>query len=157
MAVDRLVYRDSGQRLAAVPPPGVSLQRYAPSSDPRVIADLVDACRSAAGPALSAGGVRAELTSRPGRLVTTWLAREGEDAVGLVAVVAAGHGPALRHSIAWLLVAERARRRGVGRTLAAVAVGAALAEGARDVWVETRTDWTPAVAFWNAVGFRPAR
>ena len=32
---------------------------------------------------------------------------------------------------------------------------AALAAGAREVWVETRTDWTPAVAFWAAVGFRP--
>jgi ribosomal protein S18 acetylase RimI-like enzyme len=155
MSVDRLVFRAGAPRLATVHPPGVCLRRYLPGSDGAAVAALVEACRTATEPALTTAGMLGELTSRPGRLVTAWLATSGEEPVGLVAGVAAGLGPERRHSIAWLVVAARARRRGVGRALAAAAVDAALAAGAREVWVETRTDWAPAVAFWAAVGFRP--
>jgi ribosomal protein S18 acetylase RimI-like enzyme len=155
MPVDRLVFRAGTQRLAAVQPPGVRLRQYRPSSDGAAIAALLEACRTSTEPTLTTDGMLGELTSRPGRLVTAWLAMNGETPVGLVAAVTAGLGPERRHSIAWLVVAERARRQGVGRVLTAAAVDAALAAGAREVWVETRTDWTPAVAFWAAVGFRP--
>lgn len=100
-------------------------------------------------------GLLAELQSRPGRSVTSWFAAVGDSPVGCIVLVTAGAGASARHSISWLLVSGHARRRGVGRTLVTTAIDAARVRGAREVWAETRAEWTTAVAFWLAVGFRP--
>jgi len=114
----------------------------------------------------SPAGLLAELTGRPGRSVSAWLAWPtalGADdpldrthagcPLGLVALVEAGSTPTLRFSIAWLLVHPRARRRGVGRALVARAVAHAQSRAATVVFAETRSSWPAATAFWRAVGF----
>lgn len=127
-------------------------------------AAAVEAVASAQGPLaaglnpLSGPGLRNELASRPGREVSAWLAWEGGSAaraLGLVALVAAGQGPRLRHSIAWLLVDPRDRRGGVGTALVTVALDAAACAGASEVWVETHAAWPAATAFWQRLDFRP--
>jgi GNAT superfamily N-acetyltransferase len=102
----------------------------------------------------SPAGLLAELHSRPGREVTSWLAFDSDRPVGFAAAVVAGACGVVRHSIAWLLVSDDRRRHGVGRALVAAAVTRARERGAAEVWVETRSDWIDAVAFWRAVGFR---
>jgi ribosomal protein S18 acetylase RimI-like enzyme len=101
----------------------------------------------------------AELASRPGREVEAWLAiapapdAVGDLVAGLVSLVASQAATGIRHSIGWLLVHPAARRRGVGRALVAHACRRAADLAAAKVWVECRSDWAEAMAFWRAVGF----
>ena len=155
MSVLQLVFRVSDSRLAPVQRSGVGVRPVCPTSDVNSISRLVEVGHGGDGPRPTVGGLLAEIVGRPGRSVAAWLATVDGNPAGLVALVAADVGPATRHSIAWLFVAERSRRRGVGRTLVATAIGAAVAAGAREVWAETRADWPTASAFWAAVGFRP--
>ena len=114
---------------------------------------------TAGGHAFSGPGLLDELTSRPGRRVSAWLAWHDAEPtrppspLGLVALVAAGHGERVRHSIAWLLVDPRDRRRGVGTALVNVALDAAARAGGTEVWVETHAGWPAATAFWQQLGF----
>lgn len=115
---------------------------------------------NAGDPRPTAAGLARELQDRQDRRVHAWLARAAEphpdtdSCLGLIALVAAGHGPACRFSISWLLVIPHARRRGVGTALVDHAVRAAATLGATHVFVETRADWQAARAFWNAVASR---
>lgn len=103
-------------------------------------------------------GLAAEVASRPGRRVETWLAwpasglHTGEMA-GLATLVTASGGPRIRVSIGWLLVHPSARGRGLGRGLVATLLTAAHRRGIDRVWIETRSDWLAATAFWRACGF----
>jgi GNAT superfamily N-acetyltransferase len=111
--------------------------------------------------AFSGAGLVEELTSRPGRGVSAWLAwgdaesARSPRALGLITLVAAGHGERVRHSVAWLLVDPHDRRRGVGTALVNVALEAAARAGATEVWVETHATWPAATAFWERLGFGP--
>ena len=103
--------------------------------------------------ALRPGGLATEVTSRPGREVWAWIARERTEAsrpVGFVALVRAGSLAVPRWSIGWLVVDPAARRRGVGTALVATAVRFAGARGASVVHAETLEKWPAAVAFWGA-------
>lgn len=103
-------------------------------------------------------GLAAELTSRPGRRVETWLAwpacepPTGEPA-GLATLVTVSGGQPTRVSIGWLLVHPAARGRGLGRRLVASLLTVARQRTIASVWVETRSDWLAATAFWRACGF----
>lgn len=121
------------------------------------IAAVAESSQGEGSPGLAPAGAVAALSSRTGRSVTAWMAWIDGTPVGLVASVVTGPEARLRHSIAWLLVSRHARRRGVGAALVATALRAARDRGAAEIWVETRSDWPAATAFWNAVGFRRAR
>ena len=124
------------------------------SVEPAAFRTVTESCQFSDGSRLRPSAVVGDLVGRPGRAVTTWLAWAGGAPCGLAALVEAGAGPLRRHSIAWLLVSDAARRRGVGRALVGAAVARARARGARELWVETRGDWSAALAFWRSVGFR---
>jgi GNAT superfamily N-acetyltransferase len=126
-----------------------------PADPARAAGDLMAV--AAAGDAeaemrLRPGGLAAELTSRPGREVWAWIARERaaeSRPVGFVALVRAGGQDEPRWSIGWLVVDSASRRRGIGTALVATAVRFAGARGAGIVHVETLDRWTAAVAFWE--------
>jgi ribosomal protein S18 acetylase RimI-like enzyme len=87
----------------------------------------------------------------PGSL-RVWVAVEGADVAGLVSIHPLGgwssHVGELR------LVVDPARRgRGLGRALAAHALGAAVAAGLRKVVVEVVAEQEGAVAMFGALGF----
>jgi GNAT superfamily N-acetyltransferase len=111
------------------------------------------------GPQPRGRGLIAELASRPGREVEAWLATipapgDGSPrAAGLVSLVESRSATGIRHSIGWLLVHPAARRQGVGRALVSHACRRAAEQAAQRVWVECRSDWPEAMAFWQAVGF----
>ena len=124
------------------------------------IRSLIEQARANAAPdglRLSVAGVQGELRSRPGRLVSTWLARRsGDEAdnagyLGLITLVVATTATGRRFSISWLLVDPRARRLGIGTALVDHALEAAAKLGAKQVFVETRADWPAARAFWDAI------
>ena len=104
--------------------------------------------------ALRPEGLAAEVTSRPGRELWAWIARERaaeSRPMGFVALVRAGSLAVPRWSIGWLVVDPAARRRGIGTALVASAVGFAGARGASVVHAETLDRWPAAVAFWAKV------
>lgn len=156
MRVLRLVWRQSEAETPLVHAPDVRINQACVQSDVNAVKEAIEICQGLESPEHPLKGLRAELESRPGRAVTWWLAHLGDRPVGLAALVAADAFQGRRHSIAWLLVSPPARRLGIGRALVATALECALADGAKAIWVETRSDWAPAVAFWAAVGFRPS-
>jgi GNAT superfamily N-acetyltransferase len=99
----------------------------------------------------------------------TWLAVTGErgltigNVIGETSVVgavtlalrdgAAGAVPVVH----WLLVEPQQRRRGVGRLLMSHLERAAWDAGWREVQLETHADWREAVAFYQSMGYAPAR
>jgi GNAT superfamily N-acetyltransferase len=106
----------------------------------------------------TAGGLLAELRSRPGRYVETWLAwspeRCSSGPLGLVTLVTVNRAGAVRSSIGWLLVAAAWRRRGIGSSLVRTAVTKACDGGATEVWAEVHGGWEGALAFWQRLGFQ---
>lgn len=158
------------------PRPETSLERVAPTwpavrevciaRDGPAVAALVTAFAASpgqgAGPVPDAPGLLGELRNRPGRQTESWLAvpesTRCDGPLGLVLLIQSRRpgGTTIRYSLGWLLVHPAARRQGVGRTLVAHACRRAWTLGAGDVWVESRTDWAAAIAFWEAVGFRQA-
>jgi len=128
--------------------------------DLQALAAAGDESTAEAGMSLRPAGLAAELTSRRGREVWTWIARDhsAESAagtesrpVGFVALVRAGSEDGPRWSIGWLVVDPGWRRRGIGRALVATAVRFAGARGAWLVHVETLARWPAAAAFWGQV------
>ncbi len=103
-------------------------------------------------------GLAAEVISRPGRQVETWLASPTPglpvaEPAGLATLVTASGGQRIRVSIGWLLVHPAARRQGLGRRLVATLLMVAQQRAIENVWVETRSDWLAATAFWRDCGF----
>jgi GNAT superfamily N-acetyltransferase len=77
----------------------------------------------------------------------------------VLAALARRSGPFVereRGEIAWLYVREEARRRGVGRALAAAALDWLGEHGAKRVEVQVGRDNPGGRTFWNALGFAPA-
>ncbi len=109
----------------------------------------------------SAPGLAGEFSTRPGRLVDAWVAREAVLGVpvdplqGVVSLVTATSAAGIRFSIGWLLVRPDCRRRGIGRALVSTAVAHARGQGSQAVWVETLPTWPEAAAFWRTMGFEP--
>lgn len=154
--------------LPPVAPVGVLVRSFCADRDARDIARLDESLAelprgrdSAGNPPHGSHGLLAELASRPGRQVEGWLATAaarnaaGERLLGLISLVASQSAAGNRHSIGWLVVHPEARRLGVGRALVAHACHRAAELAAETVWVETRSDWPAAIAFWRAVGFAP--
>jgi ribosomal protein S18 acetylase RimI-like enzyme len=146
---------------AATADVGTDITPADPDRDADRIRSLVEQARTDAipnGPRLSVAGFPGELRSRPGRLVSTWLARHSGDShdgcLGLITLVVATSATGLRFSISWLLVGPRARRLGIGTLLVDHALAAAAELGAKQVFVETRSDWPAARAFWSAIASR---
>ena len=106
-------------------------------------------------------GLAAELTSRPERQVEAWIAAAqapgGERALGLISLVGSCVVSGRRYSLGWLLVHPEMRRQGLGRVLAEHACRRASELSAEQVWVETKSNWTAALAFWRSIGFREPR
>ena len=161
-SVELLVWRFPRAIAAGGPPAGVELRPWT-AGDPAPLERLAAAVAAGwprrAGP--SAAGWAREFESRPGRAVRAWLAWEaaatGDTVVprGFVTLVAAAGQAGERHAIGWLVVDPAARRRGIGRALAAAALDAARRQGAAEVWVETAATWPEAAAFWRGLGFEP--
>lgn len=142
---------------------GIEITPADPARDADRIRSLVEQARADAvadGPRLSVPGFPSELASRPGRQVSTWLARRSADnaddggCLGLIALVVATTPMGRRFSISWLLVGHRSRRLGIGRALVDYALAVAAGMGAEQVFVETRADWPAARAFWDAIANR---
>jgi GNAT superfamily N-acetyltransferase len=116
---------------------------------------LVPACRSAdhgMAARLSPAGLRGAIVDRPGRINRAWVARSVDgDPIGLVCLTRVDVERDPRFSLSWLLVHPHWRRRGVGRRLVDTALSVAHRDGARDVGVETRSDWPDAAGFWSRV------
>jgi GNAT superfamily N-acetyltransferase len=150
-----------GDRLRASPcgdrasPTGVRVEPAQRDCAAAAIDLLVLACRAddgGVGGRLSAAGLRGAVTDRPGRSNRVWIARaDGGDPVGFVCLTRADAVRGTRFSLSWLLVHPRWRQRGVGRHLVDAALLAAHRDGARDIHVETRSDWPDAAAFWSRV------
>lgn len=157
MSVLSLRFQPFSARLPVPVGAEVVIRRAELPKDASSITEMAENAHDVGAARIAAAGFLAELTSRPQRAVDAWLAFTGGLAVGLVASVTAGDPATARHSIAWLLVASHARRRGVGTALVATAVADACLRGAREIWAETRSDWPGAVAFWAAIGFEPVR
>jgi ribosomal protein S18 acetylase RimI-like enzyme len=153
-------------------PPGVLLRLFCADRDTLGIVLLADAvARSAAdrpgprpaGPRPRGSGLVAELTSRTGRQVEAWLATipasdvATERVVGLISLVRSQSATGIRQSIGWLLVHPDARRQGIARALVAHACRSAMPQIGAAVWVECRSDWNEAIAFWHALGFEDRR
>jgi ribosomal protein S18 acetylase RimI-like enzyme len=141
-------------------PPGLGLRAVSADRDARDIARLSDAVAGdatvPAAPGPRGGGLLADLASRPGREVEAWLTimpASDERAVGLISLVRSRSATGVRHSIGWILVHPAARRQGIARALVAQACRRAAKLAAEAVWIECRSDWAEAMAFWRAVGF----
>lgn len=155
MTIQRLVFSCASHVMPAVVVGEVAVRQVDPARDADAIVAVTSPRVVPGGFRPRARGLLADLESRRGRVVTGWLATVAGEVVGFVSLVSAGDQAAERHSIAWLFVSDRARRRGAGRALVAAAVEEARHRGAREIWAETRADWPAAIAFWSAVGFRP--
>lgn len=83
-----------------------------------------------------------------------WLAEGAGQAIGAVMLARRGSGPESRPVVHWLMVSPGWRRRGVGRLLIAAAERACWEAGGREIWLETHVQWTAAVAFYTALGYR---
>lgn len=161
MPVVHLICRRPALPAQGPPPPTLDVRSACADRDGDLIAGLA-AALAAAGPTAPtmvprAAGLLGELSSRPNRGVEAWLTWVGlparEQPAGLVSLVRCHVDEHARHSIGWLLVDPQARRQGVGRALVAHACHRAWHTGADEVWVESRSDWVAALAFWEAVGF----
>jgi len=140
----------------AFPCAGVVVELVDPVHALRELAALVamgDVQSAEAEMALRPAGLAAELTSRPGREVWTWIARKNRQEsrpVGFVALVCAASQNVPLACRAHIVVDPAARRRGIGTALVATAVRFAGARGASVVHAETLEKWPAAVAFWAA-------
>jgi GNAT superfamily N-acetyltransferase len=90
----------------------------------------------------------------------TWLATQpqlGGSVIGAVTLGLRTGADATVPIVHWLLVDPAWRRRGVGRTLMARLESAVWEAGYRQVELETHANWTDAVAFYQSMGYAPAR
>jgi GNAT superfamily N-acetyltransferase len=89
----------------------------------------------------------------PSRL---WLAEDAQpgELAGAVALAVAGRADRPRFAVHWLMVAPRARRRGLARALLARLERSVWELGGRAVWVETHRQWTPAWDFYLSQGYQ---
>lgn len=163
MKVVQLVCRDLARLAAADTTRCGVIRRCDPAADREGVIRLAAASAALSsqdGFRPSAAGLFQDLASRSGRDVTAWVAfgappGDTDTIVGYASLVVTGGDRPGRWAIGGLLVDPGTRRRGVGRGLVAAAAAHALTAGAREMWAETRADWTAAVAFWRAAGFRP--
>lgn len=156
MAVEQLFFRCSAGFLAGHHVAGLVIR---PADQARGAESIIRLAESAHGDGFApirATGLLAELGSRPGRKVESWLALLDGTPAGLVELASGSAGLRTRHSLPWLLVSRHARRQGIATALVNTALESARDQGATEVWVETRSDWPAATAFWTAIGFRPA-
>lgn len=100
----------------------------------------------AAGRAVDTDLARAVVTGSPALYLT---ARDDDGVTGVVRAATAGEWVGL----SCLMVAERARRRGLAGQLSARALAEAGARGARRAFLQVETSNTPAAALYAALGF----
>lgn len=74
---------------------------------------------------------------------------------GTITLARRGEGPQAKPVVHWLAVVPGFRRRGLGRLLVATLETAVWQSGARQIWLETHSQWTEAVALYQAMGYRP--
>jgi putative acetyltransferase len=91
---------------------------------------------------------RGEIVDRGGEVL---LAREGDRALGCVALIPEGHGV---WELAKMAVDETARGRGTGRRLLLAAIAEARRRGATTLVLASSVDLPAAVHLYEAVGFR---
>ena len=80
-----------------------------------------------------------------------FMALEGADAVGCVAMIAMADGG---YEVAKMTVVETLRGSGLGRKLMQACIDAAEAEGAPRLYLETNSSLAPALGLYRAMGFR---
>jgi ribosomal-protein-alanine N-acetyltransferase len=95
----------------------------------------------------SVDALRATLSQATTR---AWVATQGRSVVGHVITV----GGADTAEILLIAVLPAWRRRGVARALVAEAARTWRAAGVQDLWLDVRADNRPAIALYEAVGFR---
>jgi ribosomal protein S18 acetylase RimI-like enzyme len=89
-----------------------------------------------------------KIIAKGGRI---FMAMDGHEAVGCVALIPMGDGG---YEVAKMTVAERARGAGVGRRLMQACVEAGRQAGAPRLYLETNSSLAPALALYEAAGFR---
>lgn len=82
--------------------------------------------------------------------------RESALAIGTATLARRGRVGKDRAVIHWLAVLPEFRRRGVGRLLVAQLERLVWRGGERELALETHDAWTEAVAFYQALGYRPS-
>jgi GNAT superfamily N-acetyltransferase len=89
----------------------------------------------------------------------TWLATAVETAllVGAVTLALREGSVSTIPVVHWLFVDPAWRRRGIGRLLISHLELAAWNDGWREIELETHAGWTPAVAFYQSIGYAPVR
>jgi GNAT superfamily N-acetyltransferase len=101
-----------------------------------------------------------EMQSKPWwRPERTWLAipLETSAPIGAVTLALREGADSTIPVVHWLLVDPAWRRRGIGRLLVSHLELAAWDDGWREVELETHANWTPAVAFYQSIGYAPVR
>jgi GNAT superfamily N-acetyltransferase len=84
-------------------------------------------------------------------------AESSEEIIGAVTLAIRGGDAAHLPVIHWLLVDPKWQRRGIARLLVAQLERAAWDANYREVQLETHTGWSAAVAFYQSIGYEPAR
>jgi len=138
------------RELADLPaPPDMTGVSFDLSCDPddRWLAGWLDV--KAAGRAVDAGLARAVVSGSPASYVT---ARDTAGVVGVIRAAAAESWVGL----SCLMVAPRARRRGLGRALTVAALEAAAAAGAQRAFLQVEVGNSPARSLYERMGFAPA-
>jgi predicted N-acetyltransferase YhbS len=139
--------------VAPLPRPfGVVVAEMATDEATQAVGVIVERCRGDADAELrlpSARGLAGELSSRPGRSIRLWCARDGGEPVGFGSLHESRIADQPRLSIGWLVVTPGHRRRGVGLALVAAIVDAAQARQAATIHVEVHAGWAAAHGFWS--------
>lgn len=88
-----------------------------------------------------------------GRGGAIFIAEQGGEAVGCVAMLRGGEGV---YELAKMAVDPSAQGGGIGRLLAEAAIGWACGQGASRLFLETNSKLAPALTLYEKVGFRHA-
>jgi GNAT superfamily N-acetyltransferase len=140
---------------------GIQLRNFAGADDVAswlVVRNVAFAGQTSAARPWTEKDFRREFLDKSGwRPDWMWLAEAEEESspltVGVAAMTTIKCSGTLAASVSWLAVLPEWQRRGVGRLLIAALEAAAWDAGLGLVLAETRSDWAPAMRFYQTLGY----